>query len=313
MACATKPNAATGSRTAGAGRPQSPAHESLSACVQRWSTAAHRHRPRAGAPAQAGRLRRTGFSARRVDPGASAQPAQRPPERVRAGVSVIAHDLGVVEHISDRVAVMYLGRIVELAPAAQLYDRPSIRTPRRCCRPCPRRAGPAPPTHRAPGRRPQSANPPSGCAFHPRCRYAQDICRTTDPELAKSLPGRWQPVTSRTRSPWLASSSSVAHDTSARDEQGPRGGELPACLDCQGGRRRATRRACPFRRDRMAPSRCRASRRQSPVRAGDSGTASWMSVCCNMSNAAAQAPITTSASAVSARVAGRRERQSAPP
>ena len=105
----------------------------------------------------------------------------------------IAHDLSVVRHVSDRVAVMYLGKIVELSPAEELYQ-PA-----------------APPLHRGaalggagagaarPGQRrqrivlkgdvPSPISPPSGCRFHPRCRYATDICTTEEPPLVAHASG----------------------------------------------------------------------------------------------------------------------------
>jgi len=102
----------------------------------------------------------------------------------------IAHDLGVVEHISNRVAVMYLGKIVELASATDLYA-----TPKHPYTEALLSAVPA----AAPGQRrqrivlqgdvPNPASPPPGCAFHPRCRYAQEVCRTTTPELRQIASG----------------------------------------------------------------------------------------------------------------------------
>jgi oligopeptide/dipeptide ABC transporter ATP-binding protein len=97
----------------------------------------------------------------------------------------IAHDLSVVEHISDRVAVMYLGRIIELAPAAELY-----REPRHPYAEALLNAVPVPdPTARRrhrllKGEVPSPVHPPPGCHFHPRCPYARGICRDETPALA---------------------------------------------------------------------------------------------------------------------------------
>ena len=104
----------------------------------------------------------------------------------------IAHDLSVVEHVSDRVAVMYLGRIVELAPTAQLFYQP--RHPYTAAL---MSAIPAlnPDDVMQPemleGEIPSPANPPKGCHFHPRCRFAQDVCKTDVPPLREIIPGQF--------------------------------------------------------------------------------------------------------------------------
>ena len=97
----------------------------------------------------------------------------------------IAHDLAVVAHISHRVAVMYLGRIVEIADKAELFDNPrhpytqALLASVPVANPKTKRLKPL-----VDGDVPSPINPPSGCAFHTRCRYVMDRCKSERPALA---------------------------------------------------------------------------------------------------------------------------------
>jgi oligopeptide/dipeptide ABC transporter ATP-binding protein len=104
----------------------------------------------------------------------------------------VAHDLSVVRHVSDRIAVMYLGKIVELSPAQELYDKPIHHYTRALLSAIPI---PDPRENRArvrtkvEGEPPNPIAPPPGCRFHTRCPAATDLCRTTEPPLAEYAGG----------------------------------------------------------------------------------------------------------------------------
>ncbi|ACZ42707.1 oligopeptide/dipeptide ABC transporter, ATPase subunit [Thermobaculum terrenum ATCC BAA-798] len=113
-------------------------------------------------------------------------------ERYNLTYIFVAHDLSVVEHISDRVAVMYVGYVVEMAPTEELYTNPKMPYTEALLaaipKPDPRnRTRPI----RLPGDVPSPANPPSGCYFHPRCPYAQEICKRERPPLRLVGPDHW--------------------------------------------------------------------------------------------------------------------------
>jgi oligopeptide/dipeptide ABC transporter ATP-binding protein len=101
----------------------------------------------------------------------------------------ISHDMAVVNHLVDRVAVLYLGRLVELAPRGELFARPSHPYTQALLESVPR-IGSRRRRHRViRGEMPSPLKPPPGCVFHPRCPKAEEICRTAVPQL-QPAPGR---------------------------------------------------------------------------------------------------------------------------
>ncbi len=114
-------------------------------------------------------------------------------DELRLSFLFVAHDLAVVEHISHRVAVMYLGRIVEITDKTSLFETPLHPYTEALLSAVPV------PKARARGRRrviltgdvPSPINPPSGCHFHSRCPYAMDRCRSEPPALREIQPAHW--------------------------------------------------------------------------------------------------------------------------
>jgi oligopeptide/dipeptide ABC transporter ATP-binding protein len=114
----------------------------------------------------------------------------------------VTHHLLVVKYTSDRVAVMYLGKIVELGPTAEIFDRPLHPYTRALLSAIP---VPDPETKKEKiiltGDVPNPVNPPSGCRFHPRCAYAKEVCKAEEPKLEEAAAGgrtvachRWREI-----------------------------------------------------------------------------------------------------------------------
>ena len=102
----------------------------------------------------------------------------------------ISHDLGVVRYISDRIAVLYLGRLMELGPAEVVFDGPHHPYTEALLSAVPTIDGGGRDRIKLEGEIPSAANPPSGCVFHTRCpRFLGDICVEEEPPLIEAEPG----------------------------------------------------------------------------------------------------------------------------
>jgi peptide/nickel transport system ATP-binding protein len=104
----------------------------------------------------------------------------------------ISHDLGVVRYLSDRIAVLYLGRLMELGDAETVFSAPHHPYTEALLSSVPQADGEARERIRLQGEIPSHANPPSGCVFHTRCpRYIGNICHEQEPELKEVEPGHF--------------------------------------------------------------------------------------------------------------------------
>ena len=106
------------------------------------------------------------------------------------GLILITHDLGVVADVADKIAVMYAGRIVERADVFDLYRQPGHPYTKGLLESIPRLDQKGQQLAAIGGLPPNLMRIPAGCAFNPRCKYAQDICREDRPALLEVVPGR---------------------------------------------------------------------------------------------------------------------------
>jgi oligopeptide/dipeptide ABC transporter ATP-binding protein len=138
----------------------------------------------------------------------------------------VAHDLSVVRHVSDRIAVMYLGKLMEVSPAEELYSKPIHPYTSALLSAVP---VPDPRESRrrerivVSGEPPNPIDPPSGCVFHPRCPRATDICRSVEPPLARYPSGHLAAC----HHPLNVTREEVAAATRAPESPLSAGGELP--------------------------------------------------------------------------------------
>ena len=128
-----------------------------------------------------------------LDASAQAQVAnllQSLARELNVGLLLISHDLAIVRHIADVVAVMYLGLVVETAPTRRLWEAPLHPYTEALIEAIPRADGKGWLPEALPGEVPDPARPPAGCRFHPRCPYVFDRCRTDPPPLIPVVSGR---------------------------------------------------------------------------------------------------------------------------
>lgn len=128
-----------------------------------------------------------------LDASAQAQVAnllKRLAREIKVGLLLISHDLAIVRHIADVVAVMYLGLVVETAPTRRLWTAPLHPYTEALIEAIPRADGGGWLPEALPGEVPDPAHPPAGCRFHPRCPYAFDRCRAESPPLVEIRDGR---------------------------------------------------------------------------------------------------------------------------
>jgi peptide/nickel transport system ATP-binding protein len=112
-------------------------------------------------------------------------------QRLGMSILLITHNLGIVSDMADRVAVMYAGQIVELAPAKELLRRPLHPYTKALIASVPKLSGDSKRLSAIPGNVPRIGNFPPGCRFYPRCPSARPECDTTMPELVEIEPNRW--------------------------------------------------------------------------------------------------------------------------
>jgi oligopeptide/dipeptide ABC transporter ATP-binding protein len=110
--------------------------------------------------------------------------------KLELGLLLISHDLAIVRHVADTVAVMYLGRIAETAPTGELWTTPLHPYSEALIGAVPRADGSGTMPEALPGEVPDPSRPPPGCRFHPRCPYAFDRCRSEEPPLVALAPAR---------------------------------------------------------------------------------------------------------------------------
>jgi oligopeptide/dipeptide ABC transporter ATP-binding protein len=153
-----------------------------------------------------------------LDASAQAQVANlltRLARELHVGLLLISHDLAIVRHIADIVAVMYLGLVVESAPTGRLWAAPLHPYTEALIEAIPRADGGGWLPESLPGEVPDPATPPSGCRFHPRCPYAFARCLTDSPQLTEASDGRLVACWLHERGDEERSPSRFAHRTRA--------------------------------------------------------------------------------------------------
>jgi oligopeptide/dipeptide ABC transporter ATP-binding protein len=112
-------------------------------------------------------------------------------ERLQMTLILISHNLGIVAELADRLAVMYAGKLVEVAPALQLFDEPLHPYTQGLLASVPNIRLEDEELRTMDGAPPDLINPPSGCRFHPRCPHVMERCREEEPPFGKVRPERW--------------------------------------------------------------------------------------------------------------------------